>query len=134
MKKTGDKQDGCAIFYKPDRFNLIKRYEIEYKSQQIGVMDRDNIGLALVLKPSFIKSTMLVIATTHLLFNPRRGEIQLGQLYALLSVLQRIKDRYKDAAVILTGDFNFIPESPLYRFVMERRIILHLDRRGLSGR
>ncbi|CAG0915964.1 unnamed protein product [Notodromas monacha] len=66
------------------------------------------------------------IATTHLLYNPRRHDVRLAQMAILLAELDRLtfvgqdpsygnKPRYKP--VILCGDFNFGPVCPEYEFV-----------------
>ena len=40
------------------------------------MMDRDNVGLIVILKQPDEK--ILLVATTHLLFNPGRGDLQLA--------------------------------------------------------
>ena len=39
-------------------------------------MDRDNVGLIVILKQA--NGAILIVGTTHLLFNYGRGEIQLA--------------------------------------------------------
>lgn len=68
--------------------------------------------------------TELVVATTHLLYNPRRTDVRLAQIQILLTEIDRIAFRgYDDhqqvqyAPVILTGDFNFQPDTAPYGMV-----------------
>lgn len=60
-----------------------------------------------------------MVATTHLLYNPRRQDVRLAQIQVLLAELDRIAtaphDRY--LPVILTGDFNLQPLSAPYRLL-----------------
>ncbi len=59
------------------------------------------------------------MANTHILFNPRRGEIKLAQVKLLFSEVERLKEKYKHRCYfIINGDFNSTPPSPLYYFIM----------------
>ena len=45
-KRTGDKQDGCAIFFKRDKLNLVSHTDVEYRQPLASYgLDRDNVGL-----------------------------------------------------------------------------------------
>jgi protein angel len=98
----------------------------------------------------------LVVATTHLLYNPRRQDVRLAQIQVLLAELDRIayddvppqpndktaKDYY--VPIILTGDFNLQPYTAPYRLLTqgflqydsltERTLEMCHDRSQLSGR
>lgn len=63
----------------------------------------------------------LVVATTHLLYNPRRQDVRLAQIQVLLSEIDRIAYRgindrkiTQYVPVILTGDFNLQPNTAPY--------------------
>ena len=94
----------------------MEKFYIEFKSEQIKLLNRDQVGLAAALE---FKNKTLIVATTHLLFNLKRGEIQLGQLYAFLKALELIKGKFQDSELIVAGDFNFIPCSALYKLVTQ---------------
>lgn len=124
-KRTGCKSDGCAILWRKQKFNLVQQKAIEFRSKASQLLDRDNIGLIAVLKPNHPKfnNMLLHVATTHLLFNPRRGDIKLCQLRWLFAELERLslKEVNGEARhyhpIILCGDFNIEPNSPLYQFI-----------------
>ena len=130
-KRTGDKPDGCAIFYKASKLDLDKASAVEYVKPGCSLMDRDNVGIILLLKPKLKAgrktNTKLCVATTHLLFNPKRGDIKLAQLQLLLAEMDRIacveppaKNHSAQAEyhpTILCGDLNCEPFSPLHSFV-----------------
>lgn len=129
-KKTGNKSDGCAILWRKAKFNLLNHHEVEFKAKGCEYLNRDNVGLIAVLKPRHPQAnqTQLHVATTHLIFNPRRGDVKLCQLRLLLAELERsaFKRTSENGRVyhptILCGDFNFEPHSPLYKFIDTGRI------------
>ena len=94
-KRTGDKIDGCAVFYRKSKFTLTKSASVEYCRPNCRILDRDNIGLITLLahrpnkKPVSASSNdeaaelQLCVATTHLLYNPNRHDIKLAQLQLL---------------------------------------------------
>jgi len=72
-KKTGGKEDGCAIFYKTRKFLIVGRLGIEFKQPHVPILDRDNIAVLLKLETRDpAKRQKIVVGTTHLLFNPKR--------------------------------------------------------------
>lgn len=61
-----------------------------------------------------------VVATTHLLYNPRRQDVRLVQIQILLAELDRISkihDIEANVPVILTGDFNLQPNTAPYNLL-----------------
>ena len=114
-KRTGQHSDGCAMFFKQAMFELDKVELIEYQ-RSVGVLNRDNIGVILLLKPKSASATKrLCVATTHLLFNPKAGEIKLAQLCLLLAEIHRLASN--KCPILLCGDFNMHPLCPLYTFI-----------------
>jgi len=125
-KRTGDKPDGCAIFYNTSKFHLKESISVEYCKPDVQILDRDNIGLIALLVPRHLAQTdsppFLCVATTHLLYNPRRHDIKLAQLQLLFAELDRIAFNGGSEAgsyhpVILTGDFNLSPSTGTYQFI-----------------
>lgn len=129
-KKTGYKLDGCAIFYKSKLFHLLKYKGIEFNRIDVtNLLNRDNVGIIAVLKPKIetrSKSSRLVIANTHLIFNPRRSDIRLAQLKYFLSELEEIslesydtiKNERHHYPTIFCGDLNSTPESDVRELVL----------------
>lgn len=61
-----------------------------------------------------------LISTTHLLYNPKREDIRLAQLMILLAELDRcsLVDRPDQRIpIIVTGDFNFKPDSAPFELI-----------------
>ncbi|NXD01382.1 ANGE2 protein, partial [Certhia familiaris] len=124
--RTGRKPDGCAICFKTSKFSLISSNPVEFFRRDIPLLDRDNVGLVLLLQPRFHCKTnaAICIANTHLLYNPRRGDIKLTQLAMLLAEIASVASQ-KDGSfcpVIICGDFNSVPGSPLYKFIKEGKL------------
>ena len=71
------------------------------------------------------------VATTHLLFNPKAGDIKLAQLSVLLAELHQmcLAPDSSLCASVLCGDFNCLPHCPLLRFITTGR----LQYEGLSA-
>ncbi|XP_064382711.1 protein angel homolog 2-like isoform X3 [Halichondria panicea] len=125
-RRTGSHTDGCALFYKQDKLTLIEHRKLEYR-KSFKVLNRDNVGI--IAKFSTTGCTgvegMFCVATTHLLFNPKAGEVKLAQLGYLLAELHRmatIPDRDCLLPVILCGDFNSLPNSHLVNFITSAKL------------
>uniref|UniRef100_A0A224ZAC8 Transcriptional effector ccr4 related protein n=1 Tax=Rhipicephalus zambeziensis TaxID=60191 RepID=A0A224ZAC8_9ACAR len=128
-QRTGDKRDGCGIFFRKSVFELDCFEPIEYARSDVTVLDRDNVALIAMLKPvagnaKFGADFRLCVSTTHLLFNPRRGDIKLAQLCLLLAEIDRLAFRGDSPdgkplyfPILLCGDMNSEPHSPLYTFL-----------------
>ena len=120
-KRTGKKPEGCAIAFKSSRLSLVSSHPLEYFRPGDTLLDRDNVGLVLLLRPTDAgaqsdPSGFVCVANTHLLYNPRRGDIKLAQLAILLAEISRLS-RHPDGSsnpVVVCGDFNSVPWSPLY--------------------
>ncbi|TYH98325.1 hypothetical protein ES332_A12G302500v1 [Gossypium tomentosum] len=89
---TGDACDGCALFWTEKKFTLLHEDNIEFQDFDL----RNNVAQFCVLKmnrhqsessshakPSKkrqMRSRRLLVGNIHVLFNPNRGDIKLGQL------------------------------------------------------
>lgn len=123
-KRTGKKPDGCAVVFKTSRFSLLSSNPVEFFRPGDTLLDRDNVGLVVLLRPNksfshLNSSSFICVANTHLLYNPRRGDIKLAQLAILLAEINRLSRLPNGQVnpVVLCGDFNSAPWSPLYSFL-----------------
>ncbi|WOG93764.1 hypothetical protein DCAR_0313051 [Daucus carota subsp. sativus] len=129
-RRTGDMVDGCAMFWKSDKFRLIDKENIEFK--QFGL--RDNVAQLSVFEMCRDESLRIVVGNIHVLFRPSRGEIKIGQIRLLSSKAHDLSKKWGNIPVVLAGDYNSTPQSEIYEFISssELNVMLH-DRRDLSG-
>jgi len=129
-KRTGAMRDGCATFFKNSVFECEAVVPVEYFVADVASLDRDNVALLVLLQPKCMQQTpapKLCVANTHLLFNPRRGDVKLAQLMKLLAEIDQLTYRpgvessytHRHHPVLLCGDMNMEPFSRLYRFVCD---------------
>ncbi|CAK9330001.1 unnamed protein product [Citrullus colocynthis] len=128
-RRTGDAIDGCAIFWKADKFRLIDEESIKFNMFNL----RDNVAQLTVLEMSKGKSRLL-IGNIHVLYNPSRGDVKLGQIRYLLSRAEILSEKWSNLPFVLAGDFNSTPESAIYKFLSSSELnFMSYDRRELSG-
>ncbi|XP_009789801.1 carbon catabolite repressor protein 4 homolog 3-like isoform X2 [Nicotiana sylvestris] len=129
-RRTGGSVDGCAMFWKADKFQLLEGESIEYR--QYGL--RDNVAQLSVFKMHEAQSGRLVVGNIHVLYNPSRGDVKLGQIRFLSSRAHILSEKWDTAPIVLAGDYNSTPQSPIYKFLSssELNLMLH-NRRELSG-
>ncbi|KAJ1405700.1 Endonuclease/exonuclease/phosphatase [Sesbania bispinosa] len=144
--RTGEARDGCAVFWKDKLFNLLHQEDIEF--QRFGL--RNNVAQLCVLEvnhdrpesdtckltavaPSAGKRRF-VIGNIHVLFNPNRGDIKLGQVRLLLDKAYELSQEWGDIPVIIAGDLNSVPQSAIYKFLSSSKLDIRLhNRRNMSG-
>ncbi|KAL2543864.1 Carbon catabolite repressor protein 4-like protein 6 [Forsythia ovata] len=142
--RTGDPVDGCAIFWRVSRFKLLHEESIEFN--KLGL--RDNVAQIcvfeslnqqknsnpLAISASPANANRVVVCNIHVLFNPKRGEIKLGQIRVLLGRAHVVSKIWDGAPIVVCGDFNCTPKSPLYNFIIEQKMDLsELPRDKVSG-
>lgn len=122
-QRTGGKVDGCATFYKLNKFMFERHADVEFSRPDLG-LDRHNIGLLLLLRArdEAQYGGKLCVVNTHLLYNPRRGDIKLAQLVLLLAKIDEVATVSDSMTrqyhpVILCGDLNLEPNSDLFLFL-----------------
>ncbi|XP_066536093.1 protein angel homolog 1 [Hoplias malabaricus] len=133
-QRTGTKTDGCAVCYNRDRFKQLSVSLLEFRRQDCELLNRDNVGIVLLLQPisehgESLQFRPICVANTHLLFNPRRGDVKLAQLAIMLaeidSVVKQCKVKGNDCEVILCGDLNSLPNMPLYQLIVTGQLHYH---------
>jgi len=127
--------DGCATFYRRDKFVLVKKYEVEFNKAAMSLSEtlppnegkaamnrlmKDNIALIVVLEAldqsdnsgrrSGQSRQLLCVANTHINANPELKDVKLWQVHTLLKGLEKISAS-ADIPILLVGDFNSVPGS-----------------------
>jgi mRNA deadenylase 3'-5' endonuclease subunit Ccr4 len=111
-RKGGGKPDGCATFYRQNRFEFMDVRLLAYDDAGGDVRDSGHVALVMVLKDG---DRSLGVINTHLTWDPpatpperRRGRRQMFELL----------ERYRNMAAaapgwIIAGDLNVTPDSDL---------------------
>lgn len=73
------------------------------------------------------QSRRLVVGNIHVLFNPNRGDVKLGQIRFLSSMAHILSEKWGHVPIVLAGDYNSTPQSPIYKFLSssELNLMLH---------
>lgn len=138
--------DGCATFFKDSRFSLVEEHLIEYQTLALAnhkmfgddpeifsrLLTKDNIALVLILQVKdapeihhhrnsrHFKPKNLLIANTHIHWNPDYKDVKLIQVYMLIDQLSQItapNSTWHKIPMVLTGDFNSPVNSGPYNFL-----------------
>ena len=139
LQRTNDRPDGLAMFWKASVFGdaPVAVEEVMFAGHNL----RDNVAQVYRLRMTknadgvAIEEAPLevVVSNIHVLFNPKRGDIKLGQVRVLMD---RIVKESQDGLlpVIMCGDWNSAPFSGVYDFVSNGRLdFMERDRRTVSG-
>ncbi|XP_072977504.1 carbon catabolite repressor protein 4 homolog 1-like isoform X1 [Typha angustifolia] len=126
--------DGCATFFRRDRFSHVKKYEVEFNKAAQSLTDaviatgqrkialnrliKDNIALIAVLEAKFSnqgtdnpgKRQLLCVANTHVNVHQDLKDVKLWQVHTLLKGLEKIAVS-ADIPMLVCGDFNSVPGS-----------------------
>ncbi|XP_065176276.1 protein angel homolog 2-like [Sycon ciliatum] len=135
MSRTGRKTDGCATFYRTSCFKLVGQKFVEYRKKDCHLLDRDNVAVLLLLESVSPMGSrrgsppeMLCVANTHLLFNHNRGDVKLAQVMVLLAEVEQMATLigpggvHTRCPVLVAGDFNARPNSPLHQLVLRGKL------------
>ncbi|KAK7398928.1 hypothetical protein VNO78_10102 [Psophocarpus tetragonolobus] len=129
-RRTGGSLDGCAMFWKADKFRLLEGESIQFKD--IGL--RHNVAQLSVFEMCESDSRRLLVGNIHVLYNPNKGEVKLGQIRFLSSRAQYLSEKWGNTPVVLAGDFNSTPQSGIYKFLSSSKLnIMLYDKKELSG-
>jgi mRNA deadenylase 3'-5' endonuclease subunit Ccr4 len=134
-RRRGDNMDGVAVYYRDDRWTLLYAARMAY--QDVDANLRDNVCVLALLQ---CKRTHLpvLVANTHVLWNPRRGLIKLGQMQAVVGAMEHVLRRLVPqhphrVPVVLCGDFNLTAHSPLWEYVVGQRTVFPALHANLDG-
>ena len=119
--------DGCAIFYKQEKFDEVKHESIGLKDGHFTT-NQVSIIYTLSVKAS---GKVVTIVTTHLKARVGYEELRRTQGSYLLDYIRK---HYKANPVVVCGDFNGHPEEPVYREFASSRLGLKSAYTAESGK
>lgn len=116
------KTDGCGIFYSKEKFKLLHHHSVNFADEH------DRVGLVILLEciGPHSGAGYLIVANTHLYWNIKSIEVQLDELKQVKTAIEDLMDFVNkenqidvdSIPIILAGDFNNIPSSDIYKYVM----------------
>jgi protein angel len=111
-RKGGGKPDGCATFYRQNRYELVDARVIAYSDAGGEMRDSGHVGLVTIFKDG---DRCLGVINTHLTWDPpgappesRRGLKQMRELLGHYSAVVGTARGW-----IIAGDLNVTPDSDL---------------------
>ncbi|KAL8191682.1 hypothetical protein R6Q57_028413 [Mikania cordata] len=126
--------DGCATFFRRNRFAHVKKYEVEFNKAAQSLTDalvpsaqkktalnrlvKDNVALIAVLEAKFNnqgvdtvgKRQLVCVANTHVNVQHELKDVKLWQVHTLIKGLEKIAAS-ADIPMLVCGDFNSVPGS-----------------------
>lgn len=148
--------DGCATFYKGNKFKFIESKTLEYSTYAMQktdlkktndvfnrVMNKDNVAVVTVLEHLETKQLVL-LANTHIHWDPAYKDVKVVQCALLLEFLETVAQKYvknsayshltdiKHLPVVVCGDFNSTLDSGVYHLFSTGKIANHEDMDGRS--
>ena len=143
--RTGKHSEGCAIAWKAEKYEMIDLLSLAFNMNKDGnnnlngVYSRDNIALIGIFKIKNKENAIIVFATTQLVFNTKRGDIKLGQIYQLVLTLEELRKKYEEELknkvyIIFASDLNCVPKSGVYKLLTTGQLNCnHINKILLSG-
>ena len=132
--------DGCVLFYNASRFRLIEKHSIEYNSRALAkddlkksedifnrIMVRDNVGMVGAFELVEAPGQVLLVATTHLHWDPACRDVKLVQTALLLEETEKFAQKFvhnphfsrardmKSVPILVCGDFNSTADSGVFQ-------------------
>ncbi|KAH1235977.1 Carbon catabolite repressor protein 4 3 [Glycine max] len=89
-------------------------YKVYWKERPFNIRTLAQLSVFEMCKSD---SRRLLVGNIHVLYNPNRGEVKLGQIRFLLSRAQYLSEKWGNTPVVLAGDFNSTPQSGIYKFL-----------------
>ncbi|CAI2361098.1 unnamed protein product [Moneuplotes crassus] len=122
------KKDCVCIFWKSEKFESVGTWSIEFNNPRMTshLYNKQHVASFVALKMiTHEKKRLVIVGTTHLLFNMNRGDIKLAQLdlatQSLAMIKESLKEKYPEYEIstVFCGDFNSISRSGIYQYLSE---------------
>jgi CCR4-NOT transcription complex subunit 6 len=133
--------DGCATFFKRNRFKEIWKYELEFDKSALSVVEalnpcqksegcfrlmKGNIALVVILEAVENRSihngakSRICVANTHIHANSSFPDAKLFQVVSLIMGLDKIA--CSQIPLLICADMNSLPASDPHKFVVDGKL------------
>ncbi|KAK1582407.1 hypothetical protein Q3G72_014650 [Acer saccharum] len=133
IQRDGQQPDGCGIFYKHNVAELLIKNTIKYNDLGKSFYDdyddddlgRDCVGIMAAFRLRGAPSNhVVIVANTHIFWDPWLSHVKFAQAKYLTQRLAEFKTlvlkkfRCAKPSMIVAGDFNSIPNSMVYQYLI----------------
>jgi len=144
------KMDGCAIFYRRDKFtpvpngahdiefNAIARQRHSNDKRTLNRLLKDNVAQILMLEMGATHPSsrrQLIVANTHINASPEFADVKLWQTQMLLQEVERVMTQVAGSTstipLVMAGDFNSLPGSDPHTLLANGGMTAAEDPHGL---
>ncbi|KAI8911182.1 Endonuclease/exonuclease/phosphatase [Powellomyces hirtus] len=132
LRCTGTKTDGSAILVKSEVFDIVELKHVQFKPY------KHNVAVVMILRSKEL-GRLICVATTHILWSPKAGEIKMAQLLDLMRHARDMVEKQEahtncTIPFVFTGDLNINPGSFLHEFIVTGEAdMANVDARYMSG-
>jgi mRNA deadenylase 3'-5' endonuclease subunit Ccr4 len=124
QSRPGQNEDSIAVFVKKSKFKVLRTVSVDYNQLSTSVhslpntsyYQRDNVGLILILESISDNQRKIILANTHLFWNPKNPDIKIIQASCLAHAVEQQVAKYPGARVVVCGDWNSTPSGGVYEF------------------
>ncbi|CAM6095623.1 unnamed protein product [Calypogeia fissa] len=152
IQRGNQKRDGCCIFFRDSKVSLLTNEVIDYNdlvpplpeddtqggiaedsggnnAQERGDLNdvrvrlqRDCVGIIAAFRPVDAPTRILIVANTHIFWDPVLMDVKLAQVRyladRLLAFQKRIAEEFDiEPLLLVAGDFNSLPGDTVYNYV-----------------
>ncbi|CAK7347136.1 unnamed protein product [Dovyalis caffra] len=115
--------DGCAIFYRRDRFKEIKKYELELDKAASSVVEALDPGLKEAAGCRLSKANVALIVFLEVLKTGSTTEAFRSRICVVAMLVHELeKIAGLKVPLLICGDMNSLPESDPYKFLVRGKI------------
>ena len=140
--------EGSAIFFSKEKFSLVGSHCLNFKMtkdvyQKTDIFSKEMVKSCVasvaVLEPKDISfsnqnsSNRIRVISTHLPFSVNQGHLKFAILVLIFRSIEALKLKYGFDDVLLCGDFNLVPHSMLYEYLVSQSLDLGVDIRDFSN-
>ena len=130
------KRDGSLIAWKSDKWAPVESLNFNYNDTEKCAQDKyysqDNIGILIVFQ-NIATQDLIIIGTSHLYWDPQLEYVKFFQAKVFTERACELKDKYQ-CEVVLTGDFNSLPDSQLINFMINKPLKLKGGPNTINGK
>lgn len=150
--------DGCGIFLRKDKFTILDEHKVEFNSFAMSLTEsgvfakdvvesvlkrllKDNVALLVLAKSTAASSAgegerLVCFANTHIFWDPEYADVKLWQTQVLVRELERfvashVQSRGVNVPIVLCGDFNSEPETPVISLLKGEQVSFRFDPLGV---